>query len=158
MFQPFSRRRATKHCCAALALLACLFALAIPARADEDCQKKLKWLVDRSLIIVAANVTDLGRAPGVWGGLIPAVQTVRYDVTTVYKGTLADRQIAVDHNVIKGSRWVEKKPPGLSHSMFAPGKQMLLFLQTPKQDIGGDCAVQPYSPALDQQLRELTHP
>ena len=100
----------------------------------------------------------MGRAPGFWGGLIPAVQTVRYDVTTVYKGTLADRQIALDLNVIKGSRWVEKKPPGLSHAMFASGNQMVLFLQTPQQTSAAIARVQPYSAALDQQLRKLTHP
>ena len=145
-----------KRSLAILALLAC--ALALPARADEDCQKKMQWLVDRSLIIVSAKVTGVGRAPGFWGGTIPAVQTVRYDVTTVYKGKLADKQLAVDHNVMKGSRWVEKKPPGLSHVMFAPGSEMVLFLQTPTQDIGSDCAVEPRTAALEQQLKSLIHP
>ncbi len=146
-----------KRSLAILALLACALA-ALPARADEDCQKKMQWLVDRSLLIVAAKVTEVGRAPGFWNGSIPAVQTVRYDVTTVYKGKLAGKQIAVDHNVIKGSRWVEKKPPGLSHTMFAPGSEMVLFLQTPTQDIGSDCAVEPRTAALDQQLKSLIHP
>ena len=97
----------------------------------------------------------MGRAPGFWTEVLPALQSVQYDVLTTYKGKLPDKQITVEHNVVKGSRLVEKHPPGLSRQYFAVGNELILFLQTPRQDIGGECAVEHPSPELESQIQHL---
>ncbi len=131
-------------------------ALAAFAHAD-NCAKQLPNLMDKSLLIVDAKITSVGPAPGFWTEVLPAIQTVQYEVLATYKGKVPDKQISVDHNVIKGSRLAEKHPPGLSHAYFAVGKEVVLFLRTPKQDIGGECAVEPRTASLDQQIQGLMH-
>ncbi len=138
-----------------LAMVAVLFAASFASAADT-CEKQLPNLVDRSLFIVAAKVAQLGPAPGFWtGGVLPAIQNVKYDVVESYKGELPAKQISVDHYVVKGSRLTEKRPPGLSRQFFAQGNAVILFLRTPQQDIGGECAVQPQTAELEQQVKEL---
>ena len=135
-------------------VLAFLFAAAV-AFASDSCAKQVPYLVNRSLIIAAAKVVNVGRAPGFWSEVLPALQSVRYDVLATYKGKLADKQITVDHKVVSGSRLVEKHPPGLSKQYFAVGNELILFLQTPSQDIGDECAVEHRSAALERQIQDL---
>lgn len=137
------------------AIAVALLCASTVAAATDSCTKQLHTLVDRSLIVVSAKVTNVGRAPGFWTEVLPALQTVQYDVLTTYKGTLRDKQITVEHNVVKGSRLVEKHPPGLSRQYFAVGNELILFLQTPKQDIGGECSVEHASPELESQIQHL---
>ena len=141
--------------CREVAIAVALLCASTVAAATDSCTKQLPTLVDRSLIIVSAKVTNVGRAPGFWTEVLPALQSVQYDVLTTYKGKLPDKQITVEHNVVKGSRLVEKHPPGLSRQYFAVGNELILFLQTPKQDIGGECAVEHPSPELESQIQHL---
>ena len=138
-----------------VAVAMALFCSSTLAAASDSCTKQLPSLVDRSLIIVSAKVTNVGRAPGFWTEVLPALQSVQYDVLATFKGRLPDKQITVDHNVVKGSRLVEKHPPGLSRQYFAVGNELILFLQTPKQDAGGECAVEHRSAALETRIQEL---
>lgn len=129
------------------------------AAAGDSCSKQLSSLIDRSLIIVAARVTKVGAAPGFWSEVLPAIQDVQYDVLETYKGKIPRQQITVSYKVVKGSRLVEKHPPGLSRQYFAEGKELILFLQTPQQDIGDECAAQLRAPELQRQIQDrLTRP
>jgi hypothetical protein len=138
--------------------LAAAFALAcsaIVAPANDNCAKRTAYLVDRSLIIVAAKVDKVGTPPGFWSDVLPALQSVQYDVVATYKGKLTDKQITVSHKVVKGSQLSEKHPPGLSRQYFSSGNELILFLQTPTQDIGGECAVEHRNPAVETQIQDL---
>lgn len=125
------------------------------ASTADSCAKQVPYLVDRSLIIVAAKVVSVGRAPGFWSEVLPALQSVRYDVLATYKGKLPDKQITVDHKVVKGSRLTEKHPPGLSRQYFTAGNELILFLQTPTQGIGDECGVEHRSAVLEGQIQQL---
>lgn len=121
----------------------------------DDCSKQLQKLTDVSAIIVSAKVIQVGIAPGFWSGLMPAIQPVKYAVVQVLKGKLPGDQIEIDHRVKQDSSLTEKHPPGLSRKIFASGNQLILFLQSPKHASEGDCAVRPFSNALDQQIRGM---
>ena len=95
-----------------LAMVAVLFAASFASAADT-CEKQLPNLVDRSLFIVAAKVAQLGPAPGFWtGGVLPAIQNVKYDVVESYKGELPAKQISVDHYVVKEAASRRSALPG----------------------------------------------
>ncbi len=139
-----------------LAAFMALFAAVTLCRAD-DCAKRTSKLVDLSSYIVAARVMEVGVAPGFWSGVTPAIQDVQYELLQSYKGDPGSKQFTVEHRVVKGSRLTEKHPPGLSKAIFAPGKEVIVFLQSPKLAIGDECAVQLRSAALENQLRDLLH-
>jgi hypothetical protein len=127
------------------------------AMAGDSCAKQLPNLVDRSLMILAGRVIKVGPSPGFWSEVLPAIQVVQYDVLATYKGKVPDPQITVSYKVVKGSRLVEKHPPGLSRQVFAEGKELMLFLQTPQQDIGDECAAQVRTPELEKQVQDLVN-
>ena len=146
-------------------LVMAIIAFAGMAIAGDNCTKQLPDLIDRSLTIVAGKVIKIGPSPGFWSEVLPAIQDVQYDVLKVYKGGIgggslgqdnaSGPQITVSYKIIKGSRLVQKHPPGLSPQIFAPGKELVLFLQTPKQNVEDECAAQVRTPALEQQVEEI---
>jgi hypothetical protein len=151
-----------------LATLTLALSFASGASAGDSCSgKQLPNLVDRSLLIVGGKITKVAPPPGFWSEVLPALQDVQYDVVKIYKGNLGGGQfrdsgsaprppqITVTYKVVKDSRLVEKKPPGLSRKFFAEGKELILFLQGPAQDINDECAAQVGTPELENQIKSL---
>ncbi len=151
-----------------LATLALAVGFASGASAGDSCSsKQLPNLVDRSLLIVGGKITKVGPAPGFWSEVLPAMQDVQYDVVKIYKGNFGGGQfrdsgsaprppqITVTYKIIRDSRLVEKKPPGLSRKFFVDGKELILFLQSPSQDINDECAAQVWTPELESQIKNL---
>jgi hypothetical protein len=137
-----------------MAIVVCLSGLPIFV-VGENCAKQVPSLMDKSLLVIAGKITKVGAAPGFWSEVLPAIQDVQYDVISVYKGKDPGKQITVSYKVIKGSRLVEKRPPGLSRQLFSEGKDLILFLQTPTQDIGDECDAQVGTPELENQIKSL---
>ena len=121
----------------------------------ENCSKQVPSLMDKSLIVLTGKITKVGPAPGFWSEVLPAIQDVQYDVLAVYKGKDPGKQITVSYKIVRGSRLVEKHPPGLSRQYFSEGKELVLFLHTPAQDIGDECAAQVRTPELEKQIQDL---
>lgn len=121
----------------------------------ENCAKQVPSLMDKSLIVLAGKVTKVGPAPGFWSEVLPAIQDVQYDVLSMYKGKDPGKQITVSYKVVNGSRLVQKHPPGLSPKLFAEGKELILFLQTPSQDISDECSAQVRTSELENQIKSL---
>lgn len=138
-----------------LAAIAWLVSAAVSLGWADDCAKQTSKLVDMSTYIVAARVVEVGTAPGFWGGVTPAIQDVQYELLQSYKGNIGGKAFTVEHRVIQGSRLTEKHPPGLSKSIFAPGKEVILFLESSKLAVRNECSVQLRSAALETKLRDL---
>jgi hypothetical protein len=85
-------------------------------------------MVRDAKVIVAAEVIDIGEAPGVWSGYFLSVQRVKYEVKEVLKGDLAQRRICVGHYVVHNNLTADKTYPRLSSTIFVKGNKLVLFL------------------------------
>ncbi len=139
------------------ALVAAAVVLSAAVCVADDCGKQTPHLVDLSSYVVKAKIVSVGKAPGFYSDVIPAVQDVQYNVEQTYKGKLPGNEITVEHRVYKGSRLTQKHPIGLTKKIFAAGTEVILFLKSPTLDIKEECAVQVADAALENQLRDLLH-
>ena len=82
--------------------------------------------------IVEATLLRLGDPPAFWSGRVAAHQTAYYQVVSSLKapanGPLSG-EIAVIHPVVSGSPTASADAPGLSPTLFVPGKRYVLFLK-----------------------------
>lgn len=111
-------------------LVCCLITVAPRAEVRGQCVNRIAKLTRQAGAVVVAEVTDAGRAPGFWSGIIAAQQTVKYRVDNVLKGNLKGSSFTVDYYVVHGSRLSEKNTPELNRALFRVGNKVLLFLHS----------------------------
>src|SRR5262245_48078989 len=107
-----------------------MICLIMPASgmAQNDDEQRVERIARDTKVIVAAEVIDIGEAPGVWSGIVLSVQRVKYEVKEVLKGDLAQGLICVGHYVVHNSLTAEKTYPRLSSTIFVKGNRLVLFL------------------------------
>ncbi len=109
-------------------LLMICFIMPVSVMAQNDYEQRVERIVRDAKIIVAAEVIDIGEAPGVWSGYFLSVQRVKYEVKEVLKGDLTQGRICVGHYVVHNSLTADKTYPRLSSTIFVKGNRLVLFL------------------------------
>jgi len=94
-------------------------------------------LVDGAPIIAVGKITEIGEPPATWsaGGFVVA-QKVKYKILTVLKGEKVGGEITVYHYLFKETPNSEKERSALTPSLFAVGKDHILFI-SPIKSGGG---------------------
>jgi hypothetical protein len=80
-------------------------------------------------VVFVGDVLDVGTRPPAWSGRAVARQTVRYRVDDWLKGYLDERHVAVDHLVVASSRHADGDAVGLTPTIFAPDKRLIVFVR-----------------------------
>jgi hypothetical protein len=108
----------------------CMIVLAVQSTSVPHCDEiQMRQLANDSELIVVAEIVEVGRAPGIWSGLLLVAQNVRYEVKEVLKGKVLDKcQITVAHYVVKNSLTADTTEPRLSPKTFKTGNRLVLFL------------------------------
>ena len=94
-------------------------------------------MLTRADVVFVGRIAEVGPCPGAFSGMIPAVQSVRYDVVVVLKGDVPRSEITVDHFVIVPSEVFDdvatfeqrlaQAKPCLDDSTFQVGAQLLVL-------------------------------
>jgi hypothetical protein len=109
-------------------LLMICFIMPVSVMAQNYDEQRVERMVRDAKVIVAADVIDIGEAPGGWSGYFLSVQRVKYEVKEVLKGVLAQGRICVGHYVAHNSLTADKTYPRLSSTIFVKGNRLVLFL------------------------------
>jgi hypothetical protein len=89
-------------------------------------------------VVAVGTIIEIGEPPGgwSWGGFVFS-QKVKYRVSSVLKGEEVGGEITVYHYLFKDMPNSEKKRAALTPSLFAVGKEHILFVRPIKPDGGG---------------------
>lgn len=91
-----------------------------PSRMNQNFQ--------RSDLVFIGRPIELLPSTGIWAGVFPSYQAVRYQVVRVLKGGLQKgAEVTVGHLLVHGAPTVDPAIPRLSASLFAPGRVLLVF-------------------------------
>lgn len=96
-----------------------------------NCDKKItREYVQASDVILIAEVAEVQSPPNFWSGTAPAIQKVKYKVEKVLKGNISEREVVVEHYVVKNSSTADTDYPQLSQKLFTVGTHFILLLKT----------------------------
>jgi hypothetical protein len=87
-------------------------------------------LVSRAPVVAVGRITEVGEPPGGWStGGFHFAQKVKYKIVSVLKGEGLGDEVTVYFFLFEGAANTEPDRPMLSESLFAVGKEHLLFIR-----------------------------
>lgn len=111
--------------------------IAILQEKEEDrTTKQLKDLNNDADMVIIGKVIEVGKSPGFWSGIVPAVQTVTYSVVGVLRGECKEDKITVEHILVCGSATSDPEKPELSPKVFRKDAYLIVFIMK----VGGNYA------------------
>jgi hypothetical protein len=95
-------------------------------------EKAISFLMERTEVVVIAEVIESHPSPGFWSGQHASVQHVEYRVVEVLKGEVHKDRIDVGHYVVFNDPTADKDNAQLSQEFFKKSNRLVLFLSREK--------------------------